>query len=67
MHLAITLIRHRLLAAYGPTIEDTYEVIGEPVSSPDAEALAHEDLVGARPVEQRKGADKGHRRSLLLP
>jgi len=43
--------------------------IGEPVSLPDAENLARHDpyqfqwwalgLVGARPVEQKKGADKG--------
>jgi DNA modification methylase len=68
-HLAITLIRHRLRDAYGEPIEKAYEVIGEPVSIPDAEALAAEDpyqfqwwalgLVGARPVEQKKGADKG--------
>ena len=32
-HLAITLIRHRLKDAYGD-IEQTYEVIGEPVSVP---------------------------------
>ena len=66
-HLAITLIRHRLFTAYGGKAE--YEVIGEPVSVPDAEALAAEDkyqfqwwalgLVGARPTEQKKGADKG--------
>jgi DNA modification methylase len=66
-HLAITLIRHRLFAAYGGKAE--YEVIGEPVSLPDAEALAAEDkyqfqwwalgLVGARPADQKKGADKG--------
>jgi site-specific DNA-methyltransferase (adenine-specific) len=66
-HLAITLIRHRLFAAYGGKAE--YEVIGEPVSLPDAETLAAEDkfqfqwwalgLVGARPTEQKKGADKG--------
>jgi DNA modification methylase len=66
-HLAITLIRHRLFTAYGGKAE--YEVIGEPVSLPDAEALASEDkyqfqwwalgLVGARPAEQKKGADKG--------
>jgi site-specific DNA-methyltransferase (adenine-specific) len=46
-----------------------YEVVGEPVSVPDARKLAAEDpyqfqwwalgLVGARPVEQKKGADKG--------
>lgn len=66
-HLAITLIRHRLFTAYGGKAE--YEVVGEPVSLPDAEALAAEDkyqfqwwalgLVGARPTEQKKGADKG--------
>lgn len=46
-----------------------YSVIGEPTSVPDAEALAESDkyqfqwwalgLVGARPEEQKKGADKG--------
>ena len=66
-HLAITLIRHRLKDAFGK--EAQYQVIGEPVSLPDAEALAKQDpyqfqwwalgLVGARPVEQKKGADKG--------
>jgi site-specific DNA-methyltransferase (adenine-specific) len=68
-YLAITLIRHRLKDTYGPAVEEVYEVVGEPVSAPDALALAHEDpyqfqwwalgLVGARPVEQKKGADKG--------
>jgi len=66
-HLAITLIKHRLKDAYGDEVK--YEVIGEPVSLPDAKTLAREDayqfqwwalgLVGARPVEQKKGADKG--------
>ena len=46
-----------------------FKVIGEPASLPDAIALAESDpyqfqwwalgLVGARPVEQKKGADKG--------
>jgi NACHT-associated inactive restriction endonuclease len=46
-----------------------YNVIGEPVSLPDVEALAAQDpyqfrwealgLVGARPVEQKKSADQG--------
>jgi DNA modification methylase len=68
-HLAINLIRHRLRDAYGPSIEDTFRVVGEPVTLDDAEELAHEDpyqfqwwalgLVGARPTEQKKGADKG--------
>jgi DNA modification methylase len=68
-HLAITLIRHRLRDQYGPDVEDTYTIIGEPASLEDAEVLAQEDpyqfqwwalgLVGARPTEQRKGPDKG--------
>ena len=66
-HLAITLIKHRIRDTYGDQVE--YQVIGEPVSQPDAETLAQQDpyqfqwwalgLVGARPVEQKKGADKG--------
>ncbi|MFH1086095.1 MAG: DNA methyltransferase [Chloroflexota bacterium] len=66
-HLAVTLMKHRLLTAFGD--QATYQVIGEPVSLPDAQALADSDpyqfqwwalgLVGARPVEQKKGADKG--------
>ncbi len=66
-HLAISLIRHRLRDTFGKTVE--YEVGGEPVSVPDAEALAKQDrfqfqwwalgLVGARPVDQKKGADRG--------
>lgn len=66
-HLAITLIRSRLTDTFAGTVP--YEVIGEPVSVPDATKLAVDDpyqfqwwalgLVGARPVEQKKGADKG--------
>ncbi|MGB7295440.1 MAG: DNA methyltransferase [Candidatus Aminicenantales bacterium] len=66
-HLAITLMKKRLLDAFGTEAE--YKVIGEPTSVPDAEALAASDpyqfqwwalgLVGARPAEQKKGADKG--------
>jgi len=68
-HLAINLIRHRLQDAYGEKIKETYEVIGEPTSVPGARMLAEQDpyqfqwwalgLVGARPVEQKKGPDKG--------
>jgi len=68
-YLAIALIRHRLRTAYGDAIEKTYKVIGEPVSVADAERLAVDDPyqfqwwalspVGARPVEQKKGADRG--------
>jgi DNA modification methylase len=66
-NLAITLIRSRLSDSFGADVD--YEVIGEPVSLPDAAKLAHDDpyqfqwwalgLVGARPVEEKKGADKG--------
>ena len=68
-YLAINLIKHRLQNTYGEKINDTYEVVGEPTSVPDARVLAESDpyqfqwwalgLVGARPVEQKKGADKG--------
>jgi site-specific DNA-methyltransferase (adenine-specific) len=66
-HLAITLMKHRLRDTFGDQV--VYQTVGEPVSVPDAQALANEDpyqfqwwalgLVGARPVEQKKGSDKG--------
>jgi DNA modification methylase len=66
-HLAITLIKSRLRDSFGEA--SVPKVIGEPTCVPDAVALAAEDpyqfqwwalgLVGARPVEQKKGADKG--------
>jgi DNA modification methylase len=66
-HLAVGLMKHRLRDTFGDEVE--YEVIGEPVSLPDAQALAESDpyqfqwwalgLVGARPVGQKKGSDKG--------
>jgi DNA modification methylase len=65
--LAITLIKSRLRHAFGSSIE--YEVIGEPVTAKDAENLAKQDpyhfqywalgLVGARPVEEKHGMDRG--------
>lgn len=68
-HLAVGLIRHRLNDTYGDAFEETYEVLGEPTSVPDARVLAEQDpfqfqwwllgLVGARPIEKKKGADKG--------
>jgi hypothetical protein len=69
-HLAIGLIRHRLMTAHGPEIVKTFDVIGEPTSLPDAEELARTDpfqfqawalgLVGARTTAQvKKGADRG--------
>jgi len=66
-HLAVALMKHRLKDMFGNKLQ--YQVIGEPVSLPDAKTLAENDpyqfqwwalgLVGARPVEQKKGADKG--------
>lgn len=68
-HLAVNLIKSRLQDTFGEAVRDTYTVVGEPVSLPDAEQLAAEDpyqfqfwalgLVGARPHEQERGADKG--------
>ena len=68
-HLAINLIRHRLLDAFGESIRDGYQVVGEPTSPADARELAGQDpyqfqwwalgLVGARPVDEKKGADRG--------
>ncbi len=68
-HLAISLMKNRLLDSFGAEVAKAYTVIGEPVTLSEAEALAAEDkyqfqwwalgLVGARPVEQKKGADKG--------
>lgn len=68
-HLAITLIKHRLMDGYGK--DDMPRVIGEPTALSGAEILAKDDpyqfqwwalgRVGARPSpsEQKKGADRG--------
>ncbi len=66
-HLAVNLIKNRLLTAYGDAAK--FEVIGEPTDLEGAKDLAASDpyqfqwwalgLVGARPVEQKKGADRG--------
>jgi site-specific DNA-methyltransferase (adenine-specific) len=66
-HLAIGLIKHRLFSAFGPDVE--YKVIGEPTDLSGAVELAGSDpyqfqwwalgLVGARPAEGKKGADRG--------
>jgi len=67
--LAVSLIKHRLQCAFGEQIAETYEVVGEPADLSGARALAAQDpyqfqwwalgLVGARPVEQKRGADRG--------
>ena len=66
-HLAVALMKHRLHDMFGSRVQ--YKVVGEPVSLPDAKALAENDpyqfqwwalgLVGARPIEEKKGADRG--------
>ena len=55
--------------SFGPKIVEQYRVIGEPEDLESAKALAEADkyqfqywalgLVNARPMEERKGADKG--------
>jgi len=65
--LAITLIKSRLVDQFGE--DHVPEVVGEPYFAQDAQWLADHDpwqfqwwalgLVGARPQEQKKGADKG--------
>lgn len=68
-HLAITLMKSRLRWAFGDDVDKEYTVRGEPETLPDARALAAEDRfqfqywalgkVDARPLEEKKGADKG--------
>lgn len=72
-HLAVNLIRTRLVDSFGDQILKTFDVVGEPTTLEDAIALAHTDnekyqfqfwalgLVGARPAasDEKKGADKG--------
>lgn len=65
--LATSLIKNRLRDTYGEKIEII--TIGEPTTPNEASALAEQDkyqfqwwalgLLGARPVEQKKGADHG--------
>lgn len=64
---AIVVIKERFRSRFDEKVE--YSVIGEPTTVPDAEALARQDpyqfqwwslgLVGARPTDGKKGADKG--------
>lgn len=65
--LAVSLIKIRLRDAFGD--EAKYQVLGEPTTAEDAAELAESNkyqfqwwalgLVGARPVDEKKGADKG--------
>lgn len=66
-HLSINLMKHRLQDSFGDQAK--YEVVGEPVSLNGAQELAKQDpyqfqwwalgLVGARPTDEKKGADAG--------
>jgi len=66
-HLATSLIKGRLKDAFGDAAQ--FHVVGEPISVEDAAELAADDpyqfqfwalgLVGARPADEKKGADKG--------
>lgn len=69
-HLAVGLIKNRLVTGYGQEIIKSYTVIGEPTDLAGARELAADDpfqfqawalgLVGARTAQSaRKGADKG--------
>jgi len=68
-HLAISLIKHRLNDSFELEEKKDYNVIGEPTTLSGAKELAKQDpyqfqwwalgLLKARPVEQKKGADKG--------
>lgn len=66
-HVAITVMKRRLIETFEP--DPNFNVIGEPTMVEDVAELAQSDpyqfqwwalgLVGARPIEQKKGADKG--------
>jgi len=69
-YLAMMLIKNRLKDSFGDAIVGTFQTIGEPTSLPDAKRLAESDpyqfqcwalglVPGARPVEPKKGSDKG--------
>lgn len=66
-HLAIGLIKRRMIDQFGDNLE--YQVVGEPTTIDGARKLSEMDkyqfewwalgLVGARPADPKKGADKG--------
>ena len=67
--MAITLLKSGPHDTFGPDIVESYKVIGEPEDLAGAQQLANDDkfqfqvwalgLVGARPLEAKKGADRG--------
>ena len=66
-HLAVNLVRTRLRDTFGDAV--SFKVVGEPTTTDGAQDLADSEpwqfqvwalgLVGARPAELKKGADKG--------
>lgn len=66
-HLAVSLMKTRIRDMFGNSVD--FELVGEPTTLSGAKALADHDkhqfewwalsLVGARPAETKKGADKG--------
>lgn len=69
-HLAINLIKTRMVDHFGPAILEEMETIGQPTDVPGAEALFNQDpfqfewwavlLAGAYPAnDMKKGSDKG--------
>ena len=69
-HLSINLVKKRLFDSFGEDVRKTYEVIGEPTDLEGARELSNEKdkyqfqswalgLCGARPVDLKKGADRG--------
>jgi DNA modification methylase len=67
--VAVALMKHRLATEFKLKERKNYQVVGEPVSVADAEALARQDrfqfqlwalgLVGARPRDAQRGRDYG--------
>jgi site-specific DNA-methyltransferase (adenine-specific) len=68
-YLAVALMKFRLLDSFGIDVMKNVKIIGEPQSLSDTKQLAEQDpyqfqwwmlgLLGARPVEEKKGSDKG--------
>lgn len=68
-HLSVNLMKHRLADVFAISAPGDYKVIGEPTDLESARELAGSDpyqfqfwvlgLVGARPVEEKKGMDRG--------
>ena len=76
-HLAVALMKNRLKTAFDLEPGRDYGVVGEPVDAGSARALWEQDpyqfqfwavsLLEAQPQsEQRRGADRGHRRAAVL-